>query len=59
MLFLFKKKSKDDEQFFAALRQMKTLKVSDGGGVSVSPHEIVNRPEFIAAREKTRKAIEK
>lgn len=59
MLFLFKKKSKADEQFFTALRQMKTLKVSDSGGISVNPYEIVNRPEFIAAREKTRKAIEK
>lgn len=58
MLFLFKKKSKSDEQFFTALRKMETLKVSDGGGVSVSPHEIINRPEFIAAREKARKAIE-
>lgn len=41
-----------------ALRKMETLKVSEGGAISVSPSEVVKRKDFVEAKMNIVKAIE-
>ena len=58
MLFLFKKPTEEEKSMFDALMKIKTLKVTEGGAIIVSPNEIINNEDFIKSKKKVIEAIQ-
>ncbi|WP_232538360.1 hypothetical protein [Pseudomonas syringae] len=57
MFGLLFKASKDEKEILDSLRGLKTLRISDRGGMSIDTHEILTSKRFIEASKKARKIV--
>ncbi|WP_233593921.1 hypothetical protein [Pseudomonas amygdali] len=57
MLGLLFKTSKHEKEILESLRGLKTLRISDRGGMSIDTQEILTSKRFIEASEKARKIV--
>lgn len=57
MLGLLFKANKQEKEILDSLRSLKTLRVSDRGGMSIDPQEILESRDFIEASKKAKKTV--